>query len=306
MKKKQFNSMRLCITYRSLSAVFILFYAHSYSQDLNHLNVLSGIGAKAFYSEGAEVSAQFSGGICNQANAYFFTHLAPLEVSFQLLVLNKEDWPKFTDPQLIYGMPHYLSDGKSLVVAAEDNMFWRKQIPDPATLSSPYKEQFLEVYNLNGEISGRHFFDLLAVHELGHAWHWAAKLNTQRKWMGELFGNIMLHTYIAEERQELVGVLETLPAYWVHADVGELQYISLKQFEEDYDQIGLGNPFNYAWYQYRFHRAAKLLYDEGGALLCKKLWDFLDSNIETLSDEELEKRLGKEVHPYFTELIKNW
>jgi hypothetical protein len=124
--------------------------------------------------------------------------------------------------------------------------------------------------------------------------------------MGELFCNIMLHTYIAEERPELLAGLETLPAYWVQADVGELKYTTLKQFEEDYGVLGQDNHFNYGWYQFRFHNAAKLLYDEAGAEAMIRLWNFLKNNPERLSDEELVNRLGKEVQPFLAELVVNW
>lgn len=259
-----------------------------------------------YYSEGQELAAEFIGELCTGANAYFKSTLAQEEVPFQLLVLSEADWPNFTTPKLIYGMPHYLGDGKTLVVAAEDCMFWRMQVPDPAKINAPFKELIPNVYTLNGQLSGRYFFDLLAVHELGHAWNWTGKINTQRKWMNELFCNIMLHTYIAEERPELLAGLETLPAYWVQADVGELKYTTLKQFEEDYRVLGQENPFNYGWFQFRFHRAAKLLYDEVGAEAMVKLWNFLQKNQDTLSDEELVNRLGKEVHPFLAELVLNW
>lgn len=258
-----------------------------------------------YYSEGQQKAASFSGELCAGAHAYFKSTLSQEEVPFQLLVLTEADWGKFTNPKLIYGMPHY-NGKKTLIVAAEDCMFWRMQVPDPAKINSPFKERITKVYMPEGKLSGRYFFDLLVVHELAHAWHWAGKINTQRQWMSELFGNIMLHNYIAEKRPELLAGLETLPAYWVQADVGNLKYTTLKQFDEDYNVLGLENPFNYGWYQFRFHNAAKLLYDEAGAEPMVKLWNFLKKHQERLSDEELVNRLREEVHPYLADLVLNW
>jgi len=276
------------------------------AQEFEGLSKMLVGSLSVFYSEGEEVSAQFSGQICDEANSYFMETLSPLQVPFQLLVLAQKDWNSFADSRLIYGMPHYLADGRTLVVAAEDNTFWKRQLPDFATLSSPYKELFPITYQINGEISSRYFFDLLAVHELGHAWHTAARLNTQRKWLSELFCNIMLHTYIEQKKPEFLGALITLPAYWASRDTDDLTYTTLAQFETDYYQIGTANPFNYAWYQYRFHHAAKLLYDAGGEALMQKLWAFLGKYQDKLSDEELADRLAEEVHPYFRHLIDNW
>lgn len=276
------------------------------AQSLDNLQQIMIDKTEVYHSTSEAVSGKFSGQLCAEANAYFAGTLEQLEVPFRLLVLSKEDWPVFTNPQLIYGMPHYKGDGKTLVVAAEDNDFWRRQVPNPANAPSPFKELIPVVYNLDGNISGRYFFDLLAVHELGHAWNWAGKLNTQRKWMSELFCNMMLHTFIAEKRAELLPGLETLPAYWVQADVGKLKYTTLRQFDEDYNALGLENPFNYGWYQFRFHHAAKLLYDEVGAEAMVKLWNFLKANQEKLSDEDLVNKLEKEVHPYLAELVLNW
>ena len=246
MYQKVLFSIAICIS--QLQAV--------QAQDLASLRHLKAAEIDVYYSDHEEVSARFSGDLCAGADAYFKATLEELEVPFQLLVLSEADWPVYTNPKLIYGMPHYKDDGKSLVVAAEDNMFWRMQLPDTASLKAPYKQLFPVVYNLNGEMSSRYFFDLLAVHELGHAWHWAAKLNTQRKWLSELYCNIMLHTYIAEERDEFLGALQTLPSYWAESDASGLKYTTLRQFEDDYNALGLENPFNYGWYQFRFHSAA--------------------------------------------------
>ncbi len=272
----------------------------------NELDTLLLGEMRVMYSKDHLADATFVGQLCYGANDYFKETIEPLDVPFQLMVLSQNDWPHYSAPGLIYGMPHYKGDGKTLAVAAEDNDFWRMQLPDPASIPSPYKELIPVVYNLNGEISARYFFDLLAVHELGHAWHFAANLNTQRRWLSELYCNIMLHTYIAEEKAEFLGALETIPAYWAGIDAGDLKYTTLKQFEEDYWTLGVENPFNYGWYQFRFHHAAKLLYDEAGAELNKRLWDFLKNHTDKLSDEELISLLEKEVHPFLAELVRNW
>jgi hypothetical protein len=292
---------------KNLILLFLIAYsALAKAVDFNGLTKLKVGATTVFFSEGEDVSAQFSGELCDEANTYFYKTLSEIEVPFRLLVLSEEDWPTFAMPQAIYGMPHYLSDGKTLVVAAEDNFFWQRQLPDFNTLSAPFKDLFPAVYQINGKVTVRYFFDLLAVHELGHAWHWVGRLNTQRKWLAELFCNIMLHTFIETKRPEFVSALITLPAYWAMQDASGLAFTTLEQFESDYNNIGMKNPFNYAWYQYRFHHAAKLIFNEGGEAVMMKLWAFLQANEETLSDADLRQKLGNEVHPYFFELIDSW
>jgi len=291
---------------RKLFFLAVSLLSSLYCNSQSELDTLLFSEMNIIHSKEYLADATFSGELCYGANRYFKEILEPLDVPFQLLVLSQKDWPEYTYPNLIYGMPHYKGDGKTLVVAAEDNDFWRMQVPDPAAIASPFKELIPVVYNLNDELSGRYFFDLLAVHELSHAWHWAAKLNTQRNWLSELYCNIMLHTYIAEEKPEFLSALETLPAYWADSDASGLKYTTLKQFEDDYNVIGHENPFNYGWYQFRFHRAAKLLYDESGPEVTKKLWDFLKNHPEKLSDEKLLTLLETEVHPFLAELVINW
>lgn len=259
-----------------------------------------------YYSQDQEVSAQFTGEICYEANSFFKRTLDNLEVDYKIYVLSKEDWAYYTDPNLIYGMPHFIPNEKRLVVAAEDNAFWRMQLPDFSSLASPYKELFPMTYSLNEEVSSRYFFDLLPIHELGHAWATKAGLNTQRLWLSEMLCNLMLHTFIAEERGEFLGALELLPMYWSNEDQSNYTYTSLEQFQDNYWEIGTKSPRNYAWYQYRFHNAARKLYNEGGADVLINLWSFLSSNQETLDDEALLAGLRDEVHPYFEELWNEW
>jgi len=259
-----------------------------------------------YYSQDQEVSAQYSGEICYEANSFFQRTLDDLDVEFNIYVLSKEDWVHYTAPNLIYGMPHFVPNEKRLVVAAEDNSFWRMQLPDFSSLSSPYKELFPMTYSINDEVSSRYFFDLLPIHELGHAWASKAGLNTQRTWLSEMLCNLMLHTFIAEERGEFLGALELLPMYWSNEDQSVYSFTSLEQFQDNYWEIGTQSPRNYAWYQYRFHNAARKLYNEGGGDVLINLWSFLSSNQETLDDEALLAGLRDEVHPFFEELWKEW
>ena len=53
--------------------------------------------------------------------------------------------------------------------------------------------------------------------------------------MGELFVNIMLHTYVAEKQPELLPALETFPNMVVGGGTADYKFTSLNDFEELYN-----------------------------------------------------------------------
>ncbi len=131
------------------------------------------------------------------------------------------------------------------------------------------------------------FFDLLALHELGHAFHFQAGLTMQRKWMGELFSNILLHTFIAEKVPDLLPALVIFPRMVVAGGTEGFLYTSLKDLEEKYFEIGSKHPRNYGWYQSRWHVAAAEIYDAGGPKVLQRLWAALKAKPEVMDDKAL-------------------
>jgi hypothetical protein len=288
--------------------LFLIFIAYTpfYAQDLKGLTYTKLSSVDLYYSEGHELEGTFIGQLTDEANAYFTSVLGKTVDQAKLLVLSKSDWGVYTNPKLIYGMPHYSGEGGGLVLAAEDNDFWKMQMPDILRLKAPFKDLFRVSYMLDGEITGRMFFDLLVVHELAHQWQFQGQLFRQRLWLDEVFCNIMLHTFIAEQRGECLGALTLLPRYHVRGNEVSYDYTTLEDFEANYWKLGMEAPHNYGWYQYRFHAAADELYEAGGVEVMVNLWKFLRKHQTRLSDEALIKGLEVEVHPYFGELIANW
>ena len=65
----------------------------------------------------------------------------------------------------VYGMPHPVRD-TTLVLAAEDNDFWRSFVPDTAQLPGDLVIQVRSAYGTpDGGLSMQPFFDLLVLHE---------------------------------------------------------------------------------------------------------------------------------------------
>ena len=280
-----------------------LFCLTSFGQPYDKLQSLSGAGVTTFYSEGFMARAQQTATRLEKVMTYYQEMLGFKPV-VTLLLLNKADWPLYTKFP-VYGMPHY-NDDATLVVAAEDNDFWRsflnvKELPENIRLQAE------KVYGLPDKtVSMQPFFDLLAIHELGHAFHMQGKLQVQRKWMGELFCNILLHTYIAEKEPEQLAALTLFPRIVVNGGVKNYRYTSLKDLEERYDEIGQQHPQNYGWYQCRWHAAAAGIYDADGKAVMQRLWNTLKSKQEKLNDADFAALLHTGVSSKTADVLRKW
>ena len=156
--------MRSCFILYSL----ILFFFASHAQDYAKLNVLPGTGVTTHFSKGYDQRArQIATRVENVMNYYH--DLIKFKPAVSLLILSKADWGSYTNMP-VYGMPHYNKDS-ILIVAADDNEFWRSFL-SVKDLPEEVRRQAKQVYSLpDSSVSMQAFFDLLAIHELGHAFH---------------------------------------------------------------------------------------------------------------------------------------
>ena len=273
------------------------------AQSFNQLNNLPGHSVQVYYSKGFKERAFNIANRVDNAMVYY-QQLLDFRPTVNFLVLDTSDWSKYTSFP-VYGMPHYSNDN-TLVVAAVDNPFWKSFIPPLDQLPADLRSTIQDVYkNDKGEISMQAFFDLLALHELGHAFHFQGGLNMQRKWLQELFVNILLHTYIAENEPAALPALSLFPNMVVGSGSKEYKYTSLKDIEDRYDEIGKQHPKNYGWYQCRWHLAAGKIYDAGGKPVPGKLWQVLKTRQEHMNDEKLAVLLSA-VNITLGDVMKNW
>lgn len=265
------------------------------------LERLDGYDRPVYYSKGADANRVMEIAGLTQRAAAYFKELLNVAPSTPLYVLKPSDWAEHSAHPL-YGMANY-QNGK-LVVASDDNEFWQSFLPPIEQLPPNLAQDVKKAYGMkDGKTSMRPFFDLLALLELGHAFHSDGKLNMQRKWMGELFVNIMLHTYVAEKEKERLPALEVFPQMVVGAGTSEYKYTSLADFERLYDTVG---GKNYGWYQSKLHVGAKSIYESAGPEVLQKLWAALEKHPEKLSDEEFVRVLEEEVHPAVAHVYVNW
>lgn len=276
-------------------------HATGFSQHEN-LDSLRGYLANIYYSKGQKQRAEYMAKLMQDA-MLFADSLIHFRPKVSLLILSPADWPRYTSFP-VYGMPHF-TDGQTLVVAGEDNAFWQSFIPHVEQLPAELSKEIKNTYTgSNGALSMQSFFDLLALHELGHAYHNQGDLNIQRKWMGELFCNIFLHTFIAEKKTELLAALTVFPNMVAAGGTGEFLYKSLADFETHYNEIASKFPKNYGWYQCMLHVKAREIYDAAGKNALPGLWKVLAVK-ENRSDEQLAAVLST-IHAVLADVLFKW
>ena len=218
-----------------------------------------------------------------------------VEPELALLVLAPGDWEgRASHP--VYGMPNY-DGGGNLVVAGAPSDFWRGFVGFVAEPQPDALRLLLQTYAVDGEIDLSPFFDLLAVHELGHRFHHVGVVRFPRLWLMEFFCNLGLHTYIAEKEPDALPLLEAFPAAVASVSAEHVQHSDLATFEQLYDRMP---PQNYGWYQCRLHVAAKHVYDAGGRDALRRLWDRF-----RLVEDDLASAL-REVEPQLARLPIDW
>jgi hypothetical protein len=204
-------------------------------------------------------------------------------------------------------MPHFDDKRNILIIASENNDFWKSFIPHVDLLPKELADKIKTTYvDETGSLTMQPFFDLLAIHEIGHAYQFQAGLNVQRMWMGELFCNILLHTYIAENEPEQLPALTVFPQMVIAGGKEEYKFTSLTDVEERYEEIGQNYPKNYGWYQCRWHSAAANIYDAGGAVTFVKLWHAFTLQKEKLDDTKFAEFLSNQVHQSIADVMLKW
>lgn len=272
----------------------------------SRLKILPGYTQTINYSEGYKARATDIASFLEIAGRFFQKEIR-FTPKTTFYVVAPQDWKAVAAEPLknVYGFPHNV-DANRLVVAAEDNDFARSFLPPVDKLPLPLLQQVKKAYQKSdGSYSMMPFFDLLALHELGHSYTAQAGLKMQRNWMGELFVNIMLHTYVAEKQPELLPALEVFPNMVVTAGTSEYKFTSLEDFERLYPTLGMG-PKNYGWYQSKLHVAAREIYNSGGKKVLKQLWKALKKHQKKMTDEEFIDMLKREVHPSVANVYVNW
>jgi hypothetical protein len=216
----------------------------------------------------------------------------------QVLVLSEADWAEKCEVEL-FGLPN--ADKGTLTVAGTEAGWWS----DLASMAGDDRQaELATVYGgPDGKLHFDDFFDLIAVHEVAHLFS-EGQVVFPRMWLGELFANLALHVWVAQQAPDSLDTLTTLPRLAAQGSGDEFEHRSRDEFERLYSSVG--GP-NYVWYQFRLQVAAAELYDGIGQVAVRRLFDAFrvdggtdrDSQAfdESVDDATLAARLSAAVDP---------
>lgn len=269
----------------------------STSSDKVELTKIENFPFPVFASLDYEKQAASVAAIC--ARAYkFLSGLFSVSPKLQVKALNQADWESHTS-DIPFGMPHYAFYSQTLTVAVEPGDFWAGFVEIIRDSSTEAYNELESVYGRSGEIIDlSRFFDLLVVHELAHAVHHQGKCVFPRIWIMEFFCNLCLHDYIALIEPQDLPLLETFPRLMSVVDPTDFQYQSLEDLEALYSNMP---PHNYGWYQVQLHLAAKRVYEYGGEIILKQLW-----NAFLTPDAIVEQKLRQQVDSSVADIMTTW
>lgn len=291
----------------SIALAFVCSGLSSYAQDApkpRPLEQLTGFSFPVWYSPGHVDRARDMAMLCERTMVYMDGSLA-FRPAMQLKVLAEQEWSAHTGFP-VYGMPHPVND-TVLVLAAEDNAFWRSFIPDLSQLPPDLVAQVRNAYGtVDGGLSMQPFFDLLVLHELGHLYHLQKPVVLPRLWLSELFANVFLHTFIAEEEPQRLAALTVFPRMVVARGTEGFAFTTLEQLEANYTLITKEHPTNYGWYQCKWHCAAADIHEHAGANALRAYWDCFYMQRGPMDDAALARLLSGSVHPSVAAVMTNW
>jgi hypothetical protein len=243
---------------------------------------LSGFPFPVRYVTGSQVRAAAVAGIAADAYAYLAGLLDDVEPDIAVIVADRAVWPSTVTP---YGMPFFRDDPGQLrpgilVLPAGAGDFWREAIDELPHDDPAGWQRLCRTYPdpARGGVDLQPFFDLVTVHELGHAFETLGGLRLPAFWLSELFANLALHAFVATR---IPGSLETLQAFsevgaadrGLTARIHATGISALDAFEEHYagsrDQM---STQNYLWFQYRFQRLAADVFEADGQDALVRFW----------------------------------
>jgi hypothetical protein len=279
---------------------------------------LSGYPFEVRYSEGALIRARAVADVAADAYIYFSRLFSGFEPDIAVIVADEADW----ESRQPYGLPFFNDDGGQIrpgivVMPAGSGDFWVAMGEDLHEASPSDYPQLLATYpDDTGGLDLQAFFDLITIHELGHAFEVLGGLRLPTFWLGEIFANLALHAFIATRRPESLNTLEVLSTVGAQSPLFDARirsegYSMLEDLEAHY--TGGDDPMsarNYVWYQYRWQRLAATMFDADGEKGLVRFWDYFHASdrlssvdvtaasLAPLLEIEVSETLGRAVHDW--------
>jgi hypothetical protein len=282
------------------------------------LTHLGGYPFEVRYSEGALVRARAAADVAASAYGYFSGLFSGVEPDIAVIVAGRADW----ESNQPYGLPFFNDDSGQIrpgivVMPAGSGDFWIAMGQDIRDASPRGYTRMLATYpDGAGGLDLQPFFDLVTIHELGHAFEVLADLRLPTLWLGEIFANLALHAFVATRQPENLNTLEVLPTVGAQsrrlgARMRAEGYSTLEELEAHYtggDQPM--SPLNYVWYQHRWLRLAARMFDADGEDGLVRFWNCFHATDRLSSGKitaaSLAPVLRTEVSETLGRAIQNW
>jgi hypothetical protein len=279
---------------------------------------LCGYPFEVRHSQGALVRARACAQVAADAYFYFSRLFLGLEPDIAIVVVKKADWQS----RQPYGLPYFNDDQGQirpgiLVIPAESGDFWVGIGNDLRQASPVGFKRLLKVYpDGAGGLNLQPFFDLVTLHELGHAFEVLGDLRLPTYWLGEIFANLALHTFVATQQPEQMEILEALSTVGARSRslsrrMREQGYSTLFELETHYPGGEHPmDPLNYVWYQYRWQRLAARVFEADGEEGLVRLWDCFHkrdrfdtgpvevADLALLLSQEVSRTLGRAIRDW--------
>ena len=281
---------------------------------------LDGYPFEVRYSDGSLDRARAAADVAADAYVYFSHLFSAVQPDIAMVVAGEADWPPDGQP---YGLPFFRDDPGEIrpgiiVMPAGGGDFWAGMAEDLREATPRGYRGVLAAYpDGSGGVDLQPFFDLVTIHELGHAFELLGDLRLPTAWLSEIFVNLALHAFVATRLPESLATLEVLPTVGagsrrLGARMRAEGYSTLEELETHYtggdDPM---SPLNYVWFQYRWLRlAAKMFAADGEDGLvrfrnCFHATDHLDSG-EEVTARSLAPLLSAEVSQTLGRAVRDW
>jgi hypothetical protein len=285
----------------------------------SELAQLGGYPFEVRYSDGALKRARAAADVAADVYGYFSRLFTPAEPNIAVIVADRADWP---GDELPYGLPFFRDEAGELrpgivVMPAGGGDFWTAITQDLRHASPRGYAQLLATYpDGAGGVDLQPFFDLITIHELGHAFESLGDLRLPTLWLSEIFVNLALHAFVATRLPESLQTLEVLPTVGARsrklaARMRGEGYSTLEQLQAHYpgsdDPM---SPLNYVWFQYRWQRLAARMFEVDGEDVLVRFWHCFHAtdrvNAAEVTAASLAPLLTAEVSPTLGRAVRKW
>jgi hypothetical protein len=279
---------------------------------------LDGYPFEVRYSDGSLARARAAADVAKDAYVYFSRLFSGFEPNIAVIVADVADW----ESRQPYGLPFFNDDDGQIrpgivVMPAGSGDFWIAMGQDLHEASPHDYTRLLATYpDGAGGLDLQPFFDLVTIHELGHAFEVLGDLRLPTFWLGEIFANLALHAFIATRLPESLDTLEVLSTVGAQstrlgARMRAEGYSTLEELEAHYtggdDPM---SPLNYVWYQYRWQRLAAKMFDADGEDGLVRFWDCFHStdrlNFGGVTAASLVAQLRTGVSETLARAVQDW